>query len=363
MNPRIRSLAFAALATLFVAALASSPAAAQTPTPGERWRTKMSMEAMGMTMPGRSEEVCTPIGSTDAPMGANEDCTSSNVRHSGNTQTFDMSCKDGTTGTMEMTRESPTKWRGKMTANTEDGPMMMRMESEKLPGECDANATRRKMNEIVARGEAQQRKMCLESAKENSALQFVGTPASCTDPDSRKVFCDNARSMRGFNAVSSQQRMGASYRGPERNQYTGMLAKTGKLCGFDAETVRSQHCGTAQGKKEWKFLAEECPAVAQPLAQRECAGRDFTTPVAPPFVDFCSAYAAAGRTASGGTPPSAGAESAPDDASGKGGNSTAGGAQSGANGQSGGEQPATTTDKAKDAMNKGKQALKGLFGR
>jgi hypothetical protein len=353
MNTRYRTLALAALLPIALVPLAS----AQAPTPGERWRQTMSMEAMGMKMPGMTSEVCTPKGQTEAPPVGNEDCQGTNMRQKGNTITYDMQCKDGTTGTMEMTQESPTKWNGRMTANRPEGQMTMVMRSEKLPGECDASEMERKMNKMMAQGEAQQRKLCMEQAKAVSPLQFVGPTASCKDAASVKTFCDSARTMRGFSAVSNTQRMGAFYKGAEAEPYRTALVNTGKTCGFDPEAVRTQYCSTAQEKKEWKFLAEECPSLAKPLAQAECAGRDFTTPVSAPFVDFCSAYAAAGRAvagASGGAGGGAAAASAPGAAS---------QGQAGASGQSGEVEPVTPTDKAKEALNKSKQALKGLFGR
>jgi Protein of unknown function (DUF3617) len=354
MNTRFRTLALAALLPIVLVPLAS----AQAPTPGERWRQTMSMEAMGMKMPGMTSEVCSPKGQTEAPPVGNEDCQGTNMRQKGNTITYDMQCKDGTTGTMEMTQESPTKWNGRMTANRPEGQMTMVMRSEKLPGECDASEMERKVNKMIAQSEAQQRKVCMEEAKAVSPLPFVGATVTCKDTASVKAFCDNARTMRGFSAVSNTQRMGALYKGAEGDTYRTVLANTGKTCGFDPEAVRTQFCSTAQGKKEWKFLAEECPSIAKPLAQRECAGRDFTTPVSPPYVDFCSAYAAAGRTVAGPAPAVGGdgaAAGAPGAASNAG--------QPGANGQPATGEPATPTDKAKEALNKSKQALKGLFGR
>lgn len=367
MKHRIRTLALAALLPLALAQVAT----AQAPTPGERWRTTMSMEAMGMKMPGMTTEVCSPKGAADAPPPTNPDCTSSNQRRKGNTFTFDMQCKDGTTGTMEMTQESPTKWSSKMLANTKEGQMTMLMRSEKLPGECDASEMERKMNKMIAQGNAQQAKACMDGAKGLSVQLFVGSAAACKDKASIDAFCGQAKSMKGYNTLARQQRMSTGRYGANAPPaYRTVVADTGQLCGFAPETVRKQYCSTAQGKKEWTFFAEECPELANPLGQRECAGRDFTTPVAPAYTDFCSAWSSAQR-----------GNSAPGASRGEGGESDAAmgdrnGGSAGASGSNAqnadgsgaandgeqGDKP-KPTDAAREAMKKGKDALRGLFGR
>jgi hypothetical protein len=177
--------------------------------------------------------------------------------------------------------------------------------------------------------------------------------------------------MKGYNTIARQQRMSTGrYAANAPPAYRTVMADTGKLCGFAPETVRKQHCSTAQGKKEWTFFAEECPELANPIGQRECAGRDFTTPVAPAYVDFCSAWSSAQRgNAAPGAARGADGESAASMEGGNGG--SAGG--SGSNVQkadgsgaasdgSQGDKP-KATDTAREAMKKGKDALKGLFGR
>ncbi len=357
MTPRNRSLTLAALATLAVTPLLRSTATAQAPTPGERWRTTMSMEAMGMKMPGQTTEVCTPKGSSQAPVEADKNCTITNRRRSGKTESFDMACKGGMTGTMELTQESPTRWSGKMLANSKEGQMTMRMASDKLPGECDASEMQRKMNQMVAQSDAAVAKQCLESAKAGQAQSFVGANAMCKDAASVKTYCGSASTSTGYNLLARQQRLGTQvYKGAEGANYRTILADTGKLCGFSPETVRTQYCSTAEKKGEWTFFAEECPELSKPLAKAQCAGRDFTTPVAPQWVKFCSAWSAAGSSVA---PAGAGSGAAASTA----GSESGGPGENRGGSQQGEPEKATPTDKAKDAMKKSKDALKGLFGR
>ncbi len=361
MQRSIRRLSFATLTALASAPLWVSTAAAQAPTPGERWRSTMSMEMMGMKIPGQATEICSPKGASQAPVADDKECQVTNRRRSGNTESFDMACKGGMTGTMEMTQESPTRWSGKMLANTKEGQMTMRMASEKLPGECDASAIERKMNQMAAQGEAAVAKQCMESAKAVQTRSFLGANAMCKDAPSIKTFCGSAQTSVGYNTLARQQRMGSRvYTGAEAAQYRTILADTGKLCSFSPETVRKQYCGTAQQKADWTFFAEECPELSKPLAQAQCAGRDFTTPVAPQWVKFCSAWSAAGSSvaAAGG---SAGAGDDNSAATTSGESRAAGDGAGGA--QQADPQKPTPADKAKDAMQKSKDALKGLFGR
>jgi hypothetical protein len=364
MKHNLRSLTLAALGTLAVAPVLFSTATAQAPTPGERWRSTMSMEMKGMKMPGQTTEICTPKGMSQAPVPDDKECTVTNRRSSGKTESFDMAC-DGMTGTMEMTQESETRWSGKMTGKTEDGEMTMRMLSERLPGECDASEMERKFNQMKAQGDAAAAKQCLEAGKGAVSAFFVGKGAYCKDAASVKAYCSSARTSAGYNTLAREQRTGAQvYKGAEGARFRTILADTGKLCSFSPETVRTQLCSVAQKKEEWTFFAEDCPELAKPLAQAQCAGRDFTTPVDPPYVAFCGAWSAGG--ASMGAGGAAGGVAA--------GGGAAGGATAGPAGMEtikvgdpedpqAVKQKASPANAAKEAVQKSKDALKGLFGR
>lgn len=369
-----RSLRTPALAALLAFTLGQA-ATAQAPTPGERWRTTMSIEAMGMKMPGMTNEVCAPKGQENQPPPmANNDCQISNMRQQGNKTSFDMQCKDGMSGRMEMTQESPTKWSGRMQAKTSDGEMTMAMNSEKLPGECDASAALRNFNKRVADGEAQRAKACLASARELNWRMFIGPAAiQCKDDKAAiNAFCGEAKTMNGYNLLAREQRRAArlpANSGIDREPMRTALTDTGKLCGFAPETVRTQHCASAESKKAWTYFAEECPELARPIAQRECAGRGFTVPVAPAWKDFCAAYASGGgslrapqaATERGGSATTSAATPSAADTSAS---TNAGTSMDDASADDGtAEDSQKATDKAKDAMKKGKDALKGLFGR
>ncbi len=366
MNARLRSLCLAALLPLVL----SPAASAQAPTPGVKWKTTMSMEMGGMKMPGMSTEVCAPKDATPEPE-PQKDCTVSNRKRVGTTESFDMVCagKNPMTAHMEMTQESPSRWRGKMVTKSKDGDMTMSYVGEKQPGECDASEMERKMNQMKAQGDAMVAKQCLESAKAGQSIVFLGQTATCKDTASVNAYCSFARTSGGYNTLAREQRMGARvYKGAEAARYKTVLADTGKLCNFSPETTRTQYCSTAQKKEDWTFFAEECQGLAKRLAQAHCAHRDFTTPVDPPFVKFCGAWSAGGASTGGGGGAAGGAMA------GTAGRADGGAAAGGAAGNETvnvgeGEDPqvvkqkASPANAAKDAVLKSKEALKGLFGR
>lgn len=336
------------------AATAGQPTAKPLPAgyePGERWRTTMSMAAMGMTMPGMSNEVCVPKGGDASQAGLDKNCQTSNFRRSGNKISYHVVCtgKDPMEGDMEIENLGPDHYRGRMTAVADGEQMTMTYEGQKLPGECDAGEMKRKMNAIVAQHDAQMVKVCREGAKSLQYALFAGADAQCKDPKDKATFCSAVGTHKGFGTLSQQERW--TRKSGMKGQVMA-LSESAKVCGFAAEAKRKELCASAEGKGAWVFLANECPAIADPLAQRECAGRDFTTPVAPKYVAFCDAY---GKDRSLGD--AAGEGDGAGDGAAAGDNASQG--QSGAaDGASAEPQKESVGDKAK----KGLKKLKGLFG-
>jgi len=347
------------LAFLSTAVLAAPATFAQHPPsyePGEKWRTTMSMSAMGMTMPGMSNEVCVPTGGDASQAGLDKNCRTSNMRRSGNKLSYHVVCtgKNAMEGDMEIENLGPDHYRGQMIATVEGDQMTMKYEGKKLPGECDAGEMKRKVNAMIAKSNAEMAKACREGAQNVQVGLFTGAEPMCKDPRDKQAFCSNVQGYKGFGSLSQQERYYG--RGGQAGIENRPLTAASKACGFDVEAKRTQLCGSAEGKGEWVFLAVDCPVLAKPLAQRECAGRDFTTPVAPKYQDFCSAYASA-RSGAGAAGAAAG---------GDGGASGANGASGAADGSTAGgkvdadeQQKKSAGDKAKDSLKK----LKGLFGR
>jgi hypothetical protein len=52
-------------------------------------------------------------------------------------------------------------------------------------------------------------------------------------------------------------------------------------------------CTKALSTEQFDILAKYCPEQAQTVAQKQCAGRQYTSQMDPKYRDFCVAYASA----------------------------------------------------------------------
>ncbi len=352
----IRCIRLAALG-LSIAVLVPALSAAAAPAPyepGVKWRLTTSMQMAGMSMPGRAEEVCTAKDATEPPKpSSNKDCTITDMRRSGNKQTAHMHCstKGGEMdGDMEMENLGPDHYRMTMHMKMAQGAMDMTTEGQKLGGECDAGELKRKGEAIMAQArqaQAQSDKVmaeqCHQSAQRMDLNMFTIKGSPCTDPADKALLCETAQGYKGFGDLLSQERYARAM--PEGGAANHRLADTAAFCGFQPDALRTRLCSTAEHDDQLVFLAAHCPAQAAPLAKAQCAGRGFTgaTAVAARYRAFCGALR--------------GGEGASDDG---------GGASGDAPAQQQKPQdppkPQTQSEKAKDAIEKGKAKLKGLFG-
>jgi hypothetical protein len=327
--------------------------------PGEKWRSTMSMSAMGMTMPPMTTEVCVPKGSQASErMEFEDNCRVTDQKRVGNKQTMRIVCtgRNAMEGDMELEDLGPDRYRGRMKGRSADGEMTMNYEGTRLPGECDAGEMKRKMDELIAAGEKEKLKMCRNDDDRmivRTPSLFVGPDPMCKDPKDKQRFCTLAQSHKGFGTLSYSERAVRKSRDPKQML---PLSEAAKGCGFGLDAKRDELCNSAAAKGEWVFLANECPKIADPLAQRECAGRDDSNnPVDQKYVVFCNAYGQ-DRALYGGSGPNGDGEAAGGDA---------GAAADGATGdQENGavdhdEKKMSVGDKAKQGLKK----LKGLFGR
>jgi hypothetical protein len=71
--------------------------------------------------------------------------------------------------------------------------------------------------------------------------------------------------------------------------------KAAEACGLSVEQVKADLCPGAAKRESLAFLGRYCLAEAKPLAEKHCAGRDFTALRAgqgarDKYDDFCIAY-------------------------------------------------------------------------
>jgi hypothetical protein len=299
MNHLLTALAAASLTAL------SAPATAQT-EPGDEWQVTTEMQMGGMSMAPRTETVCSPRNS-DEPPGVpepeNGDCEMYDIQRSANGMTWKMRCtgKEPATGTGELTWDGRDSYRGTMTMTMDEGSMTMKMAGKRTGAECDAGALKKQVAAMEQQTAEYQAQQCKAGVDSMMTMYFDGSfPMNC-DPKFKADFCRRLGTEEGFDLVASR----------DVNATTGKsdLATAGSACGVDPEATRKKLCTDALQGESLVFAARHCEAEAAPLAQRECAGRTFTSPPAEKYREFCNTYARHGAT--GGAPAAGEAAPAP----------------------------------------------------
>ncbi|MDP2323105.1 MAG: DUF3617 family protein [Gammaproteobacteria bacterium] len=305
--------------------LITAPAFAQEP--GNLWDLTTSMEMAGMKMPGQKQQVCIPVDAEgpDAMASEKDTCKVTDVQASPGRYSYKMQCPDGS-GTGLMTYQGNDSFTSDVTMIT-DGETMKMLTTGKRVGSCDAGALKKKIAGMEARMAATKEETCASVPQQ--MLPALLDNAQC-DARYKKQLCDRFGTREGFQVVAARQPVG------EASIDSGTLSGVSKYCGVQPDPIRKRLCteaDQAHTEEDLKFIGDACAAESQVIAQRECAGRGYTTPPAAKYREFCNAYA---RGMMDGSLDAAQAE--------------------GAEGV-----PAAPT--ATDALKEGAKRLKGLFGR
>lgn len=292
----IRLLAIACPSAVLLALL-SLPVNAQT-EPGDEWETTTSMQMQGMSMPARTQKVCTPRNSQDPP-GVPEpddgDCEMYDVNRTGSTMKWKMRCtgKQAVTGSGEMTYQGTDNYDGKMTMTMDGQTMNMAMKGKRTGKECDAGKIKRDMANVQAQSDKMVAQQCAAAAEGMQVMVFDGSYPTTCDAKSKAEFCRRVSTEEGYDLLA--------VRGVSPMSKKTDLQSAGATCNVDTAALQIKLCKNAVTSNSLLFMARHCPSDAAPLAQRECAGRNFTNPPAEKYREFCSAYAQHGLTAD--TPP------------------------------------------------------------
>lgn len=280
------------------------PALAQQAEPGDQWEvtTEMQMPGMGMSMPARTQKVCSPRNASEpagVPEPEDSECESYDVERSGTTTRWKMRCtgKQPVTGTGEITYQGRDAYTGQMTMNM-DGQSMTTKMSGKRVGECDAGAIKRQVAAAEKQTADYQAQQCRGAVDSMQVMMFDGSFPSNCDAKVKAQFCQRLATEEGFDLVAVRDR------NPMTNKTD--LESAATTCGVDATATRKKLCGNAMSGGSLLFAARHCPDEAAPLAQKQCAGRTFTSPPAEQYREFCNAYARHGLMQ--GAAPAAGQE-------------------------------------------------------
>jgi hypothetical protein len=184
-----------------------------------------------------------------------------------------------------------------------------------------AEAQQRQAAAAQAQGEAQLAKACDEAVDGMNYLAIAPEHSMCKDPKYQARYCKQLETVKGFALASGDETQ---------------LARGAQACRKDPAALRARLCPAALQEAQaarpprevLHLVGKSCPDQRQALAEKECAGRSYTG-LEGSYREFCTEYAREllGRR-----------EARP------------------AKGQ---ETPSSKDE----AVNAGKKALKGLFGR
>lgn len=262
--------------------------------PDELWEMSMKMEMAGMpAMPGHTTQVCKQKGNRDPYTGQqdkNSDCKVTDVKTSGNTTTWKMACTrpEPMTGTGEMTHTGDkfngvVRMRGKMDGENFDMTQVM---SGRKVGSCKYEDPAKQVQRAQAQTQAMIDKECDKHIGElNPALIFGGQGIS-----EEMLICKHRKADYCANAtkVTRQMKDEASFEAVS-NEHRAWRESL-QACGTDPATVSGPVCKSAAGRKNYKFVAENCPTESRALALKHCAGLDYTAAMASEYREICQRH-------------------------------------------------------------------------
>ena len=292
--PFIRPLAVCVMLVAAFMAHAQFPSmgAQRNPTfkpggPDDLWDVTMKMEIAGMPMqmPEQTTQVCTKKGQKESNLvPANDQCTITDVKTSGNRTTYAMACKGDPpmSGNGEIT-STGNSYSGRMTIrSTKRGEEMTMTQTftGKRVGDC-TDTSKEYVAKLEADGKAQVAKACSDQIDALSHALFESGGACAAQ---RKQFCDRAV------VVANGMREPAGHSAATR-KYAQSLQGALAFCGQDYAAVSRAACGNAVGARNWNFVGSgPCDADVRAQAPKYCVTGANRSPD-PQFAGLCARYA------------------------------------------------------------------------
>ena len=272
--------------------------------------TQMNMAGMPPGMGAQTQQICQEKTAGRKPvMPEREKCKVTDYKESGNRVTISVSCPEGSSVIEQTFNSARTEYKGTMKMKTREGDMAMTMNGRKV-GTCDARqakaatssqqaAIQQQMEEAQGQAKAATAKQgaaqvveC-RAAVETMEWRKLGLYANCdaggadvckmmlSNPDqkpyatqciaSRGEYCKRFQTMDGF----------ARAKGDEQ---------AAKMCNVSVAQLKAANCPRAAREERLDFLVEFCDAEAKPVAQANCAGREYTSRIQDKYSSFCLAY-------------------------------------------------------------------------
>ena len=301
-------------ARLALAAILLLPLALGAAQDGELWEVTSQMNVPGMPsgMGGSTQRVCQDKDPKKqaVPMQESDNCKVTDMKQSGNKMTMTVSCPDSKAFLEHTYNAARTEYQGIMRMTSREGDMTMTTSGRKV-GSCDATAERRKREAQVAaiQGQAAQAQDMMRQQYDTQIRQCgeavqtmeygkLGMYGQCKQqPEYCQAMAGNPDTKRVLTACTARHAEYCTrYRTEEGFLKAKADAKAAELCGVSVEQVKAELCPGAAKKESLAFLGRYCLAEAKPLADKHCAGRDFTAlrlgqgKKGDKYSDFCMAY-------------------------------------------------------------------------
>jgi len=301
---------------------------------GDLWEvtSEVSMEGMPMKLPSQKQTICAAKEWKEPPGAQNpqQECQIIDMKTVGSKTTWKMQCSSpAATGEGEINRTSPTAYAGNIKMTSSDGTINIKLSGLRV-ADCNyvetdpqaIEAMSKKMDSDLAKIQADGCKGVAESLQ----LQVLKLETGgCNDAATKEIYCNTVYSVKGTQALFKQGDAlpGAGLKdafdfcgnAKGKSAYCGqfntpegfeLFASGGtgagspqqtiaSYCGLSAAQVeddRSKLCKVAAGSMTtFSYLAKFCPTESKQLAEKECAGRNFTGAAPSTYSEFCSIYA------------------------------------------------------------------------
>lgn len=259
----------------------------------ELWEVTTKMEMAGMpSMPARTTQVCKNKGDRDptktGSRDKDSDCKMVDLKQSGNKSSWKMVCTKphAMTGTGEVTYAGDS-YQGTMKITGEGMDMTQTMSGRKI-GNCTYEDPSKKVEAMQAQTKAAIAKECDKQIESLNPMMIFGGPnvpqESVLCKDRKADFC--ARSAK----LAQQMRDPAAF--AESNRQYPQWREAMQACGTDPATVSAPVCKIAVDRKDWPFVADNCPVEGRAVAQQNCVGMDYTAVMESPYKEVCQKYGA-----------------------------------------------------------------------
>jgi hypothetical protein len=231
-----------------------------------------------------------------APQG---DCQTTNFQTLGpNHVKFSFSCKEGHSGEMDVQRDAKT-FKQAMTMNQGGRKMTMNSEGKNTGEACDPDAGKKMAAAAQKKAEVMTDEFCEKGSKDIATLRtfFPQKPVKVNVCDKyRPAYCSMVKL--AATEMNTDSRAFLKYAAYGKGYNAEVAAAAGDwrqavtLCGAGSPSdIQKNACVDAMKTNNWEMAKVYCKADVEPIAKRECVGRNYSTnPIKREYRGLCSGF-------------------------------------------------------------------------